>query len=149
MWGPGGKKGDRVSFFLRPFLYSIEGPVPAGRHHAQVSLGFFLFFKKKELNKNKQKPVWLWLRQLPKASFSQCPIYQPLPFISSPKPSLGLSLKPLPSSSLLYKSSVCGVGWRAGCKAGTCSLLEIIKIYAGVCKHTLLNHGVSPPRWYI
>lgn len=39
--------------------------------------------------------------------------------------------------------------WGGGCKAGTHGLLEIIKIYASVCKHTLLNHGVSPPRWYI
>lgn len=39
--------------------------------------------------------------------------------------------------------------WGGGCKAGTQGLLEIIKIYASVCKHTLLNHGVSPPRWYI
>lgn len=39
--------------------------------------------------------------------------------------------------------------WGGGCKAGAHGLLDIIKIYASVCKHTLLNHGVSPPRWYI
>lgn len=38
-------------FFLRPFLYSAEGPVPAGRHHAQVSL------KKKRIKQKQTKTL--------------------------------------------------------------------------------------------
>lgn len=37
MRGPGGKTVTEFILSLRPFMYSAEGPGPAGRHHDQIS----------------------------------------------------------------------------------------------------------------
>lgn len=66
-------------------------------------------------------------------AFSRC-VSQPLLPFSSRKLAVGFGLRPLtlPSSSLTHTSSF----WGEGCKTGMHGLLEIIKIYASVCKHT-------------